>query len=392
MKPRVSFDDPVPAAGFETLCTHFAEDPRAYAGAAVPPIWQSSTFAYPDAAAFESRLSDDAACFEYTRGGNPTTSILEAKLARLEGGTWGECFASGMGAISAAINACVHSGAHVVAVRHCYGPTRWYLEHIRRFGVETSFVGGCTVADFVAAMRPETKVLCLESPTSGYFEVPEIEPIATAARERGITTIFDNSWATPYFQNPLALGCDLVMHSGSKYLGGHSDLVAGVVVGRDEQLRQRIWQEGHLGGATLDPFAAWLLMRGLRTLAIRMRCHQETALAIARVLAEQPRVARVHHPGLESHPQHETARRQFRGYSSLFSFELKEQTRAATHGFLDRLKLFRQAVSWGGHESLAIGGTLFSVDAEKPTWLIRLHVGLESADDLIADVRQALEA
>jgi cystathionine beta-lyase len=392
MKPRMAFEDPVAGAGFETLCTHYAEDPRGQAGAIAPPIYQASNFAYPDAAAFENRLSDGWPHYEYTRGGNPTTSILEAKLARLEGGTWAECFASGMGAMTAAINVCVQSGSHVVAVKHCYPPTNWYLEHIRRFGVETTYVNSCDPAEFVAAMRPETHLVYLESPTTGFFEVPEVAPIASAARERGITTLFDNSWATPYFQNPLALGCDLVVHSASKYLGGHSDLVAGILVGRDEQIRRRVQREIEMCGATADPFAAWLIIRGLRTLALRMRQHHQSALTIARMLDEHPRVARVHHPGLKSHPQHEVARRQFRGYSSLFSFELKNPTQAATQRLLDRLRLFRQAVSWGGYESLAMDGRLFSDDKDNVAWLIRLHIGLESADDLIADLRQALEA
>jgi cystathionine beta-lyase len=392
MKPRLSFEDPVPGAGFETLCQHYGEDPAAQAGAIAPPIYQASNFAYPDAAAFENRLSEEWPHYEYTRGGNPTTSILEAKLARLEGGTWAECFASGMGAMSAAINTCVQSGSHVVAVKHCYQPTNWYLEHIRRFGVETTYVDSCDPADFIAAVRPETRLVYLESPTTGFFEVPQVTPITAAARERGITTLFDNSWATPCFQNPLALGCDLVVHSASKYLGGHSDLVGGVLVGRDEQVHRRVLHEVEVGGATADPFAAWLVIRGLRTLALRMRQHHESGLRVARMLDEHPRVVRVHHPGLESHPQHEIARRQLRGYSGLFSFELKNPTPAVTRRFLDGLRLFRQAVSWGGYESLAMDGRLYGDDKEHPVWLIRLHIGLESTDDLIADLRQALEA
>ncbi|MBU0639381.1 MAG: aminotransferase class I/II-fold pyridoxal phosphate-dependent enzyme [Planctomycetes bacterium] len=384
--------DALSDAGFETICAHYADDRHGHAGAVVPPIYQVSTFLYRDAEAFERRKQPGDPQCEYTRWKNPTTMALEAKLARLEAGNWARCFASGMGAITAAINACVESGAHVVCVGQCYWPTRRYLsEYLTRFGVRVTFVNGCDPDDFVAAFEPDTRLLYLESPTSGFFEMPPAEPLAAAARQRGITTIFDNSWATPYFQRPLELGCDLVVHSATKFIGGHSDVVAGALIGRDEELGQRLLAESELLGATPDPFAAWLLQRGLRTLAVRMERHQQNGLAVAHFLEEHPRVARVHHPGLASHPQHELARRQLRGYASLFSFELKEQTRAATHRFLNRLKLFGIGVSWGGHESLAVGGTLFSRSSEQELWLIRLHIGLETVDDLISDLRQALE-
>lgn len=182
-----------------------------------------------------------------------------------------------------------------------------------------------------------------------------------------------------------------MVHSATKYIGGHSDLLAGVVVGRDAALRRRVFRELELLGAVADPFAAWLLLRGLRTLNLRMEQHQRSGLAVARFLEQHPRVRRVRHPGLESHPQHEIARSQLRGYASLFSFELHDQSRQATHRFMDRTKLFRIGVSWGGYESLVIGGTLFGKSPADSTWLIRLHVGLETTEDLIADVRQALE-
>ena len=258
-------------------------------------------------------------------------------------------------------------------------------------GPPATFINSVAPADFIDAIRPNTRVILLESPTSGRFEVPEIEPITKVARERGITTIFDNSWASPCFQNPLELGVDLVVHSATKYLNGHSDVVAGVVAGRDAGLRQRLWQEVELGGGMLDPHAAWLMLRGLRTLPLRMERHQQSALAVARMLEEHPQVAYVLHPGLESHPQHEIAKKQLRGYSGLFSFALKEQSRAATHRLFDRLQLFGIGVSWGGFESLILGGTLFSVRADQPEWLIRLSIGLESERDLIADLKQALE-
>ncbi|MFO0839880.1 MAG: aminotransferase class I/II-fold pyridoxal phosphate-dependent enzyme [Phycisphaerae bacterium] len=388
MKPLPRFEDPVPAPGFETLCSHFAEAPAQRAGAASPPIYQSSTFIYPDFEAFSRRLKAHEH-YDYTRGGNPTTTILEAKLARLEKGGWAEFFGSGMGAISAVVNACVKQGAHVVCVGHAYGPTQAYLTHIARFGVETTFVSGLVATDFIAALRENTSLVYLESPTSWWFECIEIGPIAEECRRRGIVTAFDNSWASPYFQTPLELGVDLSLHSATKYLGGHSDVVAGAVIGRDQELRKRLWREVELCGATLDPFAAWLLLRGLRTLPQRMEYHQRSGLAIAKMLSSHPRVARVRHPGLEPNA---VARTQLRGASGLFSFELHDASREAVGNLLDRLKLFRQGVSWGGFESLALGAKLAERPDAPPTWLIRLSCGLESADDLIADLKQALEA
>ncbi len=379
-------------AGFETIAAHFGEDRAGQKGAAAPPIYQASTFVYPNAAAFESRLAGDSPYYDYTRVGNPTTAILEAKLARLERGEWARCFASGMGAVSACVNACVFAGAHVVATGQCYWPARTYLrEYMNRFGVEVTFVEGVAVADFEAALRPNTKLLYLESPTSGMMEVPEIAPLTRLARGRGITTVFDNSWASPYFQNPLEAGVDLVLHSATKYLGGHSDLVAGAVMGRDAQLCAKINREAELVGATIDPFCAWLMLRGLRTLALRMEQHQRSGLRIAEFLAEHPAVARVNHPGLPSHPQHAVARRQLRGFGGLFSVQLREQSREATHRVMDALRLFSIGVSWGGHESLVVGGNFLGGAGQAPVWALRLHVGLESTDDLIADLKQALE-
>ena len=391
IKPGFAGKDPLPDCGFETVCARFGEDPQRQFGAASPPIYQTSTFIYPDAEAFERRCTPESGRYDYSRTANPTNQILEAKLARLEIGEWADCFGSGMAAVSATINSCVAANTHVVAVAHCYGPTQWYLKHIERFGVETTFIDSVEPADFIAAIRPNTRLIYLESPTSGRIEVPEIEPITRVARERGITTAFDNSWASPYFQNPLEMDVDLVLHSATKYINGHSDVVAGVVAGRRAELRQRLWREVELLGGMLDPHAAWLMMRGLRTLPLRMDRHQQSALALARMLEEHPKTAYVLHPGLESHPQHAVARRQLRGYSSLFSFALKEQGREAMHRLFNRLRLFSLGVSWGGFESLIIGGTLFSRNADQPEWLVRVHVGLESTDDLLTDMKQALE-
>lgn len=383
--------DPLAAGHFETICEHYAEHRLAHGGAAAPPLYQTSTFVYPDAEALERRDLPQSPYYDYTRRSNPTTAILEAKLGRLENGGWARCFGSGMGAITTAIGACVAADAHVVAVSHCYLPTRRFLaQYLDRFRVQASFVAGTDPQDIIAACRDETRLIYLESPTSGYFEVIDLAPIVEFARARKITTIFDNSWSTPYFQRPLELGCDMVVHSMTKYLAGHSDALGGAVVGRDPELHQKIAAEGELLGATLDPFAAWLTLRGLRTLALRMEQHQRSGLALARLLQEHPKVERVRHPGLESDPQHAVAQRQQRGYSSLFSFSLADQSREAMHRFIDRLRLFSIGCSWGGHESLVFGGLAFSNEHDRLPWLIRLHAGLEATEDLVADVRQAL--
>jgi len=391
IKPAAGGADLPAGCGDETVCAHHGEDSERYCGAASPPIYQTSTFIYPDAETFERRCTPESGRYDYSRAANPTNQILEAKLARLEKAEWADCFGSGMAAISAAINTRIAAGAHVVAVAHCYGPTQWYFNHVRRFDVETTFVNSVDPADYIAAIRPNTKLIYLESPTSGRFDVPEIEPVAAVARERGITTIFDNSWASPCFMNPLELGVDMVVHSATKYINGHSDVVAGVVAGRDADLRQLLWNEVELAGGMLDPHAAWLMLRGLRTLPIRMERHQQNGLAVARFLEEHPKVAYVLHPGLESHPQHAAAKKQLRGYSGLFSFALKQQDREAMHRLFDRLRFFGVGVSWGGFESLILGGTLFSTSPERPEWLIRVSVGLETERDLIADLEQALE-
>jgi cystathionine beta-lyase len=391
LKPPQRYEEPVPDAGFETLCIHYAEDPAAQKGAAAVPIYQTSTFIYPGAEAYEARRTPQSPYYDYTRVGNPTTASLEAKLARLERAEWAYALGSGMGAVSAAINACVQAGSHVVALSHVYGPTRTYLNHLRRFGVQTTFVDSCEAERILAALRPETRLIYLESPTSGYLEIVDIPAVTSAARARGIATVFDNSCATPFFQRPLELGVDLVVHSATKYLNGHSDVVAGLVAGRDPHLHKRICTEVEYGGATLDPLAAWLVLRGLRSLALRMERHQANGLAVARMLAEHPAVARVNYPGLETHPGHALARRQMSGFSGLVSFVLRDASRAATYRFLNRLRLFRIGVSWGGYESLAVAWSQLESREETSEWLIRLSVGLESVTDLIADLRQALE-
>lgn len=378
----------------ESVVTHLGEDPSAYAGAVVPPIYQNSLFVFEDVQAMERAVDPDrpaGAPYLYTRESNPTTAILEAKLAALEGGEAARAFGSGMAAISAAILSCVAAGKHVVTVEQVYGPARKFLaEYLPRFGVETTFVDGRDPADFERAARPETSLFYLESPSTGVFHLQDVAAVCAIAKPRGISVVIDNSWATPLFQRPLAMGCDLVVHSMTKYLGGHSDLVAGCAVGSRERIARLTRMEGSLLGGILGPFDAWLVLRGLRTLPIRMKEVMARGLAVARFLEGHPKVARVNHPLLPSHPQHDLARRQMTGASGLFSFELKDWHAERVRRFVESLRLFQLGVSWGGHESLvAIPGVQSVRDLEQPR-PIRLSVGFEPTDALCEDLDQAL--
>lgn len=395
----------------ETIVTHWAEDPRRYLGAVVPPIFQNSLFTFPDSAervaswppfvpsVEETENGADwlpPHGYDYTRVSNPTTDIAEAKIAALEGGDRARCFGSGMAAISAAILSCVKAGDHIVCVDTVYGPTRSFLSnYLPRFGITTTYIDGCDSREWFETMTNDTRLFFLESPSSVVMKQQNLAEIAEFAQEHGITTICDNSWASPIFQNPLALGIDLVVHSATKYLGGHSDIVAGVAVGNEERMQKLIMEEGCLLGAVLDPFAAWLLLRGLRTLPIRMERHQQTAQIIAQALHEHPNVARVFYPGNPDDRQPGLTQTQLRGTSGLLSFQLKNKSQEAARRVVDSLKYFAIGCSWGGFESLAlvmpVPARALDEQGNAMRSVIRLHIGLEHADDLWNDLDTALK-
>lgn len=367
----------------EEICLHWGEEPERYLGAVVPPLFQSGPFAAPSV---EARAE---ARYIYTRDANPTTDLLNAKMAALEGTDAARSFASGMAVISAALLSQLRQGDHVVCVQHVYYPTRLLLqEHLRRFGVEVTFVLGTKVEHFEQALRPQTRVFYLESPTSINFWLQPLEEVCALARTHGITTIIDNTWATPLFQRPHQLGVDIVVHSASKYLGGHSDVIAGIVCTSQEHV-EAIHREMTLLGGIMDPFAAWLILRGLRTLPTRLHQHQQTAMQVAQWLSDHPAVHNVLYPGLSSHPQHDLARRQMRGFSGMLSFTLRRSHREAAVAVANALRLFHLAPSWGGYESLALPMRIEDYDGEQ-RWGLRIHVGLEPAEQLIADLEQAL--
>lgn len=376
------------------VVTHLGDEPHEHLGAAAPPIFQTSLFVQPDLDSLVQPAAGSTRPYLYTRTQNPTVELFERKLAALEGAGAARAFASGMAAIAAAVLSCVRAGGHVITIETVYGPARrLFAEYLPRFGVETTFVDGRDPEDFARALRPHTRLIYLETPSTGVFHLQDIAAVAELARPRGIPVVVDNSWATPIFQNPLRLGADLVVHSASKYLGGHSDVLAGVVAGDAGRIARLADEEGALLGAVLSPFDAWLLVRGMRTLPLRMAAVMERGLELARFLASHPRVARVHHPWLPEHPQHALARRQMRGASGLFSFEPATRDPEDLRRFLGALRWFRLGVSWGGHESLVvIPGAVRSGSLPPPPWTVRLSVGLEPVEALKEDLDRALAA
>ncbi|HEY3365640.1 MAG TPA: PLP-dependent aspartate aminotransferase family protein [Symbiobacteriaceae bacterium] len=380
----------------ETIAAHAGDDPFRFMGAAVPPIVETSTFVFDSYEALEEAFArPDDHCI-YTRGNNPTVRVAEEKIAALEGAEACRLFGSGMAAISAAILTFLKAGDHVVAVSTVYGPAfNFMTQYLTRFGIETTFVDGTDVGQFAAAVRPNTRLFYLESPSSFVYKLQDLAAVATLAREHGIRTVIDNSYCTMLLQRPLDLGIDLSVYSATKFLNGHSDVVAGAVVGSRELIGQINKFEYPLLGGIIGPFEAWLIARGLRTLPMRMKQHQANAARVVAFLAGHPKVKQVYYPGHPSHPQYELACRQMKGASSLCSFELDTQDLAAIKRFTNAVRYIGLGVSWGGFESLMFL-PLIAQSREVPPekWtspgMVRLHVGLEAPEDLIEDLDQAL--
>ena len=361
--------------------------------AVVPPIVQTSLFTFSSYAEMEETYRGLKVRPTYSRGLNPTVRIFEEKLAQLEGAEDALGFGSGMAAISSTILTFVKPGDRILCVKHCYPDTYRLNETLlKRFGVIADYVDGRDEGA-VAKALPGAALFYMESPTSWVFETHDIRALAALAKRHKVLTVIDNSWASPVFQRPITMGVDLVLHSASKYLGGHSDVVAGVVAGSKTLIGQiRSATLPYLGGK-LSPFDAWLLLRGLRTLPIRMQAHEAAGLSIARRLAAHDAVARVHHPGLGTQLPDGLA-----GTSGLFSFEFRPGIDIPA--FADKLRLFKLGVSWGGHESLVVPAEVVRKQAAGPNSAIdfgidarcvRLHVGLEGADALWSDLAGAID-
>jgi cystathionine beta-lyase/cystathionine gamma-synthase len=352
-----------------------------------PPIFQTSNFYYKTVDDFAKAINNQKDNFIYSRGNNPTTDILRKKLAALEGAEDALVFSSGMAAISSAIIANVKKDDHVICIQHPYSWTNTLLTEniLPRFGVRVSIVDGTTVESVTEVLQPETAVIYLESPNSWTFEVQDIEAIADIARKRGITTIIDNSYSTPLFQQPISKGVDIVVHTASKYLNGHSDVVAGVCCGSYEMIGKIFNNEYLTLGGILSPVESWLLLRGLRTLDVRMERICASSEKLIEYFRQSDKVQKIYYPQIFEGEQKRIADKQMQKSAGLISIEAKTQDTEAISNFCNSLIYWKMAVSWGGYESLIIPSCIFS-GSHLPSNLIRFSVGLESPDSLIKDI------
>ena len=378
---------------FETLAIHDGQAPEPRTGAVSVPIYQTSTFQ-------QDGIGQQRLGFEYSRSGNPTRQALEAAIALVEKGDYGLAFASGSAATLAALQV-LKPGDGVLAGNDTYGGTYRIFERILRpWGVDTRYVDATNIAAFEQAIDSKTRLIWVETPTNPLLKLVDIAALADLARRRNLILVVDNTFASPYLQQPLALGAHVVVHSTTKYLGGHSDVVGGAFITSDKAIYDTVKFYQNAAGAVPGPWDSWLVLRGLKTLKLRMREHQDSALHLAHVLEAHPAVERVYYPGLTSHPQHELAKRQMRGFGGMISFEVKGGF-PAVERLISRLKLFVLAESLGGVESLLCYPprmTHASVAPEERARrgihdnLVRLSVGLEAASDLEADLLEGLKS
>lgn len=379
---------------FATRCVHAGQAPDPTTGAVMMPIYATSTFVQQSPGVHKG--------YEYARSQNPTRMAFERCVADLEGGAQGYAFASGLAAIATILES-LGQGAHIVATDDLYGGTRRLFERVRKqsAGIETTYVDLTDAKALESAIRPNTKLIWIETPTNPLLKLIDLRAIADIARKRKIMTVADNTFASPYIQRPIEFGFDIVMHSTTKYLNGHSDMVGGVaVVGDNKELREKIAFLHNAVGAIQGPFDSFLALRGLKTLALRMERHSSSAHKIAQWLEKHPKVSRVFYPGLESHPQHALAKSQMRAFGGMISAELKTDV-AGSRAFLERCEVFALAESLGGVESLIEHPAIMthgSVPADVRATLgigdslVRLSVGIEDPDDLMADLDSAFQA
>ncbi|MBM4450458.1 MAG: cystathionine gamma-synthase [Chloroflexi bacterium] len=377
---------------FETKAIHAGDRPDTRFGAVSVPIYQTSTFAFEDVGKTRG--------YDYSRTANPTRKVLEDTIAQLEGGKAGFAFATGMAAETTVIHL-LKTGDHIVCGDDVYGGTyRLFQNVMNNFGLDFTFVRMNSRKAIEDAIKPNTRMIWLETPSNPLLNIVDVEMVADIAKRRGILTAIDNTFATPYLLRPIEYGIDLVVHSTTKYLNGHCDVVGGAVITTTDELTERVQFLLNAMGTCASPFDCWLVLRGIQTLPIRMERHQENAFAIARYLQHHKAVSRVYYPGLESHPGHEIAKRQMKGFGGMVSFELKGSIKAV-NTFLKRIKIFELAESLGGASSLAEHPATMSHASMPPEYrakigitdnMVRLSVGLEHADDLIEDLSQALGA
>ncbi len=375
---------------FSTKAIHVGQEPDPTTGAIITPVYQTSTYV-------QEGLNQHKG-FEYARTQNPTRFALEECLASLEGGKYGLCFGSGLAAEGNIMNI-LSSGDHVICGDDVYGGTYRLFEKVwKRYGLTFTYVDASDASKVKAAILPNTKMIWVETPTNPLLRLCDIKAIAAVAREKKLITVVDNTFASPYLQNPLALGADIVVHSVTKYLGGHSDVIGGAVITSRDDLYETLKFHQNAVGAVPGPWDCWLVMRGVKTLAVRMEAHQKNAMTIAQYLEKHPAVEKVMYPGLASHPQHALAKEQMNGFGGMVSFVLKGGLESARQ-FLGQTKLFALAESLGGVESLVchpVSMTHGSIPkAERDARgvvdaLVRLSVGIEDIDDLVQDLEAGL--
>jgi cystathionine beta-lyase/cystathionine gamma-synthase len=383
-------DTPVSPPAFATRAVHAGQEPDPTTGAIMPPIYQTSTYVQPE---LGRHLG-----YEYARVQNPTREALEGNLAALEGGAHGLAFASGLSAIEAVIKT-LSAGDHVVSEENTYGGTnRMFTKVLSRLGIEFTFVDTRDPDQVREAMRPSTRLLHLETPTNPMMRLCDLEAMAQIAHEVGALVMVDNTFATPFNQRPLEFGADVIVHSTTKYLNGHSDVIGGALIVNDDALADELHFVRRSTGAVPGPMDAWLVLRGTKTLHLRMRAHNENGVAVANFLRDHPASQAVHYPGLDSHPQHDLAVRQMTGFTGMVSVELGSAERAKR--FVDRTRWFALAESLGGVESLIGVPALMTHASVAPELrdamgvtegLVRLSVGIEDIGDLLDDLEQALK-
>ena len=387
--------------GFATRAIHHGYDPLAYHGALNPPVFLTATYGFATSASGSERFAGNEEGFVYSRVGNPTVAVLESRLAALEGGEAALATASGMGALTAVLWSLLKAGDGIVADKTLYGCTFSLLEHqLTRFGITTRFADLTDPENLRAALAPDTRLVILETPSNPNMRIVDLAAIAGICARAGVLLLVDNTYCTPYLQRPIELGADIVIHSATKYLGGHGDLIAGAVVARNEHIDLfRFVGVKDMTGAVMSAFDAFMILRGLKTLNLRMDRHCETATRLAHDLEAHPTVARVFYPGLDSHPQRALAARQMKAMGGMIALELKGGLEAGRR-FMDAVRLATRAVSLGDAETLVqhpASMTHATYDPEERArhaitdGLIRLSVGLEDYDDLKGDLMQALD-
>ena len=380
--------------------THFGEDYDKFYGAVVPPVFMNSLHVFKSSEDYSSFVPFTDDRYVYGRVANPTVLIAEKKIARLENGARAAIFSSGMAAATAAVMATCKAGSHIICIRNVYSPLKRFIDSycVPSLNMSVTYVAGQDTSEFEAAIKSETSLIILESPASLFFSVTDLCEVAKIAKKHGIKTYIDNSYCTPVFQKPLDLGIDITMHTLSKYLGGHSDIIGGVLVSKDDELMRKIISEmREWYGGIIGPMEAWLLIRSMRTLMVRLNQHQETAMEVAQFLEKHPKVKKVNYTGLKSHPQAEIIAKQQTGHTGLMSFLLDAPPESAVK-FINALKLFNIGVSWGGFESLAVAPLYKSTSEEldfllcpNERGLIRIYCGLEGTANIIKDIEQALD-